>query len=265
MTMKNLWKIFFLRNPIHPNSNIKKIWGLINFFALLFFIFFIPLYSSFNALNVSNYMISPFLVFFFNIFFQINTAFNYQGTLITEKSKILQKYFKNEFFIDLLTLTPFIVNNFFLDIGFMNYLFIIRLTNIQHEIKLIEEEYFQFSNKTQGYFDLIKLFLYILISAHICACIWYYVGFSEFERGVRNNWLVLHNLTDSQDVTKVYIESLYYSILAMSTVGTVNAFSTIEKMVSIVLILILASVFAYSLNSVGMILDFMFKSDVQLK
>ena len=51
----------------------------------------------------------------------------------------------------------------------------------------------------------------------------------------------------------------------MSTTGVLNVESRLEKIVSICLVIMLSGVFAYSLNSIGNILDFFSKDEIELK
>ena len=100
--------------------------------------------------------------------------------------------------------------------------------------------------------------------AHTCGCMWYYIARKQIENGNNNTWINLTNLVDEEPYVK-YINALFYSVITMITVGHFSFNSTSEKGFSIFIVLILSGAFAYSLNRIGIILDFMFKSEAELK
>ena len=110
----------------------------------------------------------------------------------------------------------------------------------------------------------MKLLYGILYLAHTCGCIWYYIARKELESGKNNTWLHLNNLID-ENFYDQYINALFYSVLTMITVGHFSVTSSTEKAISIILVLALSGAFAYSLNRIGIILEYMFKSEVELK
>ena len=62
-----------------------------------------------------------------------------------------------------------------------------------------------------------------------------------------------------------YVNSLFYSVQTMITVGHLYTESNIEKAFSIFLMLILAGTFAYMINGVGEIFKIMFRASLLLK
>ena len=58
---------------------------------------------------------------------------------------------------------------------------------------------------------------------------------------------------------------MYYSVLTMITVGNFEIANSIEKLLAIFIVLMLSGAFAYSINKIGVILEYMFKSEVELK
>ena len=93
---------------------------------------------------------------------------------------------------------------------------------------------------------------------------WHLIAIKQIEYGSQNTWIHNQNLILESNFVR-YINCLYYSVLTMITVGHFNISSTSEKGLSIILVLILSGGFAYSLNQVGRILEFMYKSEVELK
>ena len=241
------------------------IWNISELFLSIIYLIHFPLIISFEAKTLFlyyNFFITIFI--FFGLLINLNTGFYYQGNLITNRKQILNKYISNELFIDLITLTQVIGSFFKKEISCLSFLYLFRALKIPQKLKKLEEENFKFSEKSQGFYDLFKLFFYLIFTAHTCGCIWHFIGRIEIKSGIHNNWITTHELIDSSDFEK-YIEALFFSVLTMSTVGILSVQSTIEKSVSIIMVLVLAGVFAYYLNSIGNIFDFMSKNERQLK
>ena len=94
----------------------------------------------------------------------------------------------------------------------------------------------------------------ILYIAHLCTCAWHF--YSDYL--YRNDFtpdtiLVLQGLVE-KNVFERYVEIYYYSVMTMITVNHIKTDNAYEKIWSIVLSLMLAGVFAYTINTVGAIL-----------
>ena len=61
------------------------------------------------------------------------------------------------------------------------------------------------------------------------------------------------------------MDSIFYAIATMITVGFVSTESFVDKYWGLVQMLILSSAFAYSIGSMSIILEAMYRSDEKLK
>ena len=93
---------------------------------------------------------------------------------------------------------------------------------------------------------------------------WHYLALIRIKQGYSNTWIHINDLLNESDEVK-YINAFFYSVLTMITVGHFKIISPIEKLFSIIIVLMLSGAFAYSLNRIGNILEYMFKSEVELK
>ena len=100
--------------------------------------------------------------------------------------------------------------------------------------------------------------------AHLCGCLWHFIAKIGVRNGVTDTWLHSHNLIFELWYVK-YVNSVFYAVATMITVGVMNFSNTFEKFISIFILLILSAFFAYSINGIGNIVKNMFKSDMQLK
>ena len=99
---------------------------------------------------------------------------------------------------------------------------------------------------------------------HFCGCLWHYIARIEIELNYEITWLHSNNIVNESWEIR-YVNSLFYSVSTMITVGLMRLDSHTEKFISIGILLILSVCFAYLLNSIGKIIDNMFKSDVELR
>ena len=111
---------------------------------------------------------------------------------------------------------------------------------------------------------MASLLFSVLYLTHCCGCIMHYMALIEIDYGIDDTWIHINKLIN-EPVYVRYINTIYYSVLIMITVGHYPMTSTTEKGFSIVVVLALAGTFAYSLNKIGFILEYMFKSEVELK
>ena len=120
------------------------------------------------------------------------------------------------------------------------------------------------TDKSQQIFELLKLLFLILYIAHICGCLWHFISDWELSKGKIDVWIYIHGLAEEPWIIK-YINALYYSVLTMITVGHITTDSPTEKSFSIIIVLVLSGIFAYSINTIGNILYEMRKNTQDLK
>lgn len=214
-----------------------------------------PVWLIFNIL--------PCYVFLFNIILDFNTSYYSKGVYISSRTKIFKHYIKYDLLLDMLTLIPLFLKN----TGFVNIegLFILRVVDIGKMIKRLEE-YLQLQGKKEGIFQLIKLMINLIFLAHLCACVWHYLGLWEISNGIYNNWLVIKGI----ELDKWYIQyiySFYFSIVTMMTVGygDISSNNYIESTINIFIIIYGCGVFAYTINNIGNIFKEMNYDDKEFK
>lgn len=261
--------------PLFKNDSILYlVWNIFLFSILMFILLEIPVDICFEIDNsrerqpiwfiLRNLAIWSLLC---DTLYTLNTPYYSRGVFIKERLSIIKHYIHRDFLLDLFIICPmtFIVYKISDDIIFkMNFLLIL------YKIKKIDakiEDYFQFEDKKQGLFNLLKLMMQILIVAHYFGCFWNYLAQWEINNfNITNTWLHALEIQNEQWEIK-YINSLYYSIVTMVTVGygDISPHNTIEKGFSIVIIMVACGFFAYALNSVGQILKEMYRVEDEFK
>ena len=222
--------------------------------------------SSIFANNFSFYSIlfnvSPMIIFIIDPFIALRTSFYSRGILIKESQIILKNYINNYFFLDFLTLFPYFFI-FVFEAKYLEIFFILRIYKIKIILREIEDS-IQISDKNQYIIELLKLFILILYAAHICSCCFHFIADLEINKGSNKTWLNFHNLINSPWHIK-YINSIYFSMLMMITVGIYTTESNVEKLFLTFFIILMAGVFAFSINTIGGILNDMNKNYNDLK
>ena len=223
-------------------------------------------------LSESNYIYSiwilfeiiPPWLFLFEGFLNLNTSFYSKGIFVCERSKIIKHYFTECFFFYFITILPLFFRS--TENGnIIEVIVVLRLKNLDNILKRLEE-YLQLKGKKEGLYQLLKLSISLLFLAHICACVWHYVGIWEISSGVTNNWINEKNIENETWFIR-YIYTFYYSIVTMMTVGygDITPNNYIECSFSIVFIIYGCGVFAYSINNIGNIFKEMYQDDKDFK
>ena len=206
----------------------------------------------------------PGWIFLFQVILDLSTSYYSKGVYITKRTKIMKHYFKYNFLLDFVTIFPlFFKGTRFAEL--MEMIVLLRLLNTENLIKRLEG-YLQLKGKKEGAFQLFKLIINLLFLAHICACVWHYLGVWEISIGVTDNWLVVKEIHDKAWIIK-YIYSLYFAIVTMMTVGygDISSNNYIECCFNIFIIIYGCGVFAYTINNIGNIFKEMYQEDKEFK
>lgn len=184
-------------------------------------------------------------------------------------------YLRTGFLIDIFTLAPVIlheflqfrganlsltgvnINNQYLEA--LQLLFFFKYKQFTEISKKLGELVF-IDRNIQNLVALLKLIFRIMVLSHIFACIWYLVGISGFYE--QDNWVVKYGY-DNEIWWKPYLYSYYFVCVTMNTVGygDLTPQNPLEVGFIIVFIFLACGIFAYSLNSIGIIVSDMWKRE----
>ena len=210
----------------------------------------------------SNMKVVIQFLFFLDILVNFNTAYLEKGELVTERAKICKRYLRNQFLFDLVSF--FSLFYWLLTFEYKSslnetinqilpLLFFLRVLNVTNLIAKFEDSLFLLES-TYNKISFLKLFSFVLLFAHVSACMWHYLGWSQHYLG--SNWLTQAGIVDESWVTR-YIYSLYYVVVVMNTIGfgDIVPQNNWERIFCIFFIYFGCSIFAYIINSIGIILQ----------
>ena len=128
-----------------PDKTLLLCWNFIMLVFVVMNVIYIPLKlgfdldeSKFNVYLTNLVGSVPVWIFVFDIILNLNTAYYSKGVYIMERQKILLNYIKSTFFLDIITVLPFMIA-YFTEIPYIETLFMLRLFKLKKSIKKLEE------------------------------------------------------------------------------------------------------------------------------
>lgn len=126
---------------IKPDSYFKIIWDIILLLFIIINIFYIPIYISFeiypNGIFEWLFDLLPSWIFIAEMVLNFNTAYYDKGLMHEDRKSIIKHYVKGNFIWDLIVVVPFLMS--YLDIPFVRYALLLRLTRLSSLMNSIEE------------------------------------------------------------------------------------------------------------------------------
>ena len=297
----SLIKTFFKNNVkvLHPYQNFKISWDIIHLIMIIFWFFYLPLLISFFEANYYSMLYLKFslLFFCFDIMITLNSAYFKSGVLETKRSKIIANYFKQHIIKDIIAILPLVIDysvkmhlssslfncietlgdqichkgddeetlDFIITLRKLNFIKILIYIKLKDFTLIYSRilEKFLIQETYQNIISLIKIAYISLLFAHIIGCLWHFVADIQYPD---QTWLSAKGLVSSPWLEK-YLYSIYWSSVTIMTVGygDIVPQNNKEVMVALITIIFGCGVYAFNLNSIGMILQDINKENNRFK
>ncbi|CAD8113554.1 unnamed protein product [Paramecium sonneborni] len=264
-------KLRFL--PIFDQSSYLVIgWQLLHILTIIIIFFWTPFNISFG-ITFDQVVFGTLTVrdvefyFLFSIvvdgFIVINTSYIEKGIIIKQRAKIFINYVNTQGIYDLcsfasmLVAQQFDVNSSTEKLGWQLIPYAIYYCSRQFKLQARVhklEEFFNFSGWAQDLIELIKLLFMVIYVGHLFACLWHGVAF--YQIGFRKTWLEAYDVSD-QDIFSKYNYAFYWAVQTMITVGygDLTPQNNNERLCANMSMFLACGVFAFSFNSIGLMLS----------
>lgn len=204
-----------------PSGRLCYYWSMIVSIAFLYNFWSIIYRCAFQEINENTVLLWFSLDYFADFIYVLDIAVNFrtgyleEGVLQTNSLKLRQHYMNcTLFYIDLLCLLP--LDFLYLSIGFKSILRCFRLVKIYR--------FWAFLDRTERHtnypnvFRTLSLIHYILVIFHWNACLSHIIHIKD-GFGSRDWFTRSKNKTDCEGVTCDYLHAMYWSVLALTTIG----------------------------------------------
>ena len=120
-----------------PDSGFKTLWNGYVLLIIMINIFYLPLKIAFELDNNSQessvqwffFDMLPIITFMFEMIFNFNTGFYYEGSVHISRRKIASYYFQHNFLLDTAFVLPFFISYVY-QLPFINFFLLIRVAKV---------------------------------------------------------------------------------------------------------------------------------------
>ena len=247
---------------ICPDDSFRMTWNIFSMFHLIFCFIYIPFENSFELNNEFSMNFNYLTIFLFSLDILLNFLSGkfVKGFLVVDPKFLFESYLKSYFILDFLAVVYSFLgllnnNNYLVNqnkiFTLYKFLILVKIPRFFSYSKIVSN-YLNLENGVQEIIDMIKLICYSLFLAHILACFWHMCSFINKE----NNWLKSYQIENEVPSIK-YLYSLYWTIVTIMTVGygDIKPQNQFEALFAIFTIIFGCGLYAFNLNSLGIILQ----------
>ncbi|CAD8205875.1 unnamed protein product [Paramecium octaurelia] len=241
-----------------PGSQLLMYWDLVGIMINMISLWLSPFQAAFSYQSPIVLIITIILYLFLEILVNLNRSTISFGEIITTRSQIVKHYLQGQGVQDITSLIIWII--IFNKPGFSIIFEVLQIIQIIVTTKKVITNFDKFleslysKGQLSNLIDLFSLVITIFFFAHITACVWYYVG-EKSDILLDKSWLKKYEI-ENESIMMKYNYSIYWATTTIVTVGygDLTPQNWIEIVFTIIMMFLSSCVYAYSLNSIGIIL-----------
>ena len=253
---------------IPPYNLFLLVWNYVVLINVCFSLFYFPFEIAFQTKNDFNFYIDIIILFSFSfeIFINFITGDFIEGSLVMNPRVIFKNYLKGQFICDILAIASlaFKINqpaeNYEPKIVFGFFIFM-KIPSFFKCAKIVLNQC-KMGEKFQNFVEIIKLIFSSIFIAHILACLFYLCSKTNSDQ----NWVKYFGIQNETSAKK-YLFSVYWAITTMSTAGynIITPQNDYEVLFTIFSVIVGCCIYAYILNSIGLILKQTQKGEIEFQ
>ncbi|CAD8081582.1 unnamed protein product [Paramecium primaurelia] len=241
-----------------PGSQLLMYWDLIGIIINMISLWLSPFQAAFAYQSPIILIVTIIWYLFLEILVNLNRSTISIGEIINTRSQIIKHYLQGQGAQDIISLIIWIAifnksqENLIFEILQIIQIMVTTKKVITNFDKFLESLYSKGS--LSNLIDLFSLVISIFFFAHIMACVWYFVG-EKSGMLLDKSWLKKYEI-ENESIMMKYNYSIYWATTTIVTVGygDLTPQNWIEIVFTIIMMFLSSCVYAYSLNSIGIIL-----------
>jgi len=277
-----------------PDSRIRRVWEILLIMLLLYIVVTVPIRVCFDvtleggAASFDSFVDALFVTDLFVNF--ICAYIDQHGVLIVGQQQIIKHYAQTWLFLDLIASVPIdsILEatggdyssssngnlNRVAKIARLPRLFrlirLLRLLKLLRVVRLVrvmnnwERNYSAVLNV--GFTRIFKVVFGVFMVTHLIGCFWYFMAWIGDDSPGPLSWVVRHGIQD-ESVQVKYLTSVYWAFSTLTTVGfgDISAYTTPERIFSILCMVAGVSWYAFIISTISSIISLFDKRNVEIK